>query len=133
VSQDDSSSERHAGSEVAIASNGDYLVDTTEAESGHHRFRLKNTARLTIEIDGTEALEVYKDGPSIRIDLGAGAKERVVLGDALIGLLNEFFQQKYDVHTHPTSVGPTGPPLPLFTGSYVTDDYLSDLVSVKKS
>jgi hypothetical protein len=125
--------EGHAGSEVAIEENGDYLVDSTGADSGHHRFRLKESARLTIEIDGTDAFEVYKQDGSLRIDLGSGATERVVLGDALMALLNQFFEEKFDRHVHPTKAGPSGPPLEMYRGIRLSDKQLSDVVMTKKA
>ena len=47
-------------------------------------------------------------------------------------MLNGFFM-KYDVHTHPTAMGPSGPPLPLFTGTTMSADQLSDVARTKKN
>ena len=78
-------------------------------------------------------LSVSATGGRVLIDLGGNATERLVLGDALKQFLNQFFLTKYDLHTHPTAMGPSGPPLPLFTGAQMTDDQLSDVVRTKKS
>lgn len=66
------------------------------------------------------------------IDIGGHASEPLVLGDQLMAMLNGFFT-KYDVHTHPTAMGPSGPPLPLFTGTTMSADQLSDVARTKKS
>lgn len=86
-----------------------------------------------MEVDGSTVFEVTNDGSRTRIDLGGGSNERLVLGDALKALLNEFFMQKFDLHIHPTPMGPSGPPLPAFTGAQMTDAQLSDVARTKKA
>ena len=53
-------------------------------------------ASLRFEQDGTVVITAEK------IKLGASATEKVVLGDT--------FMQFFNTHTHPTGVGPSGPP-----------------------
>ena len=56
--------------------------------------------------NGKSALRFEKDGTVVitaeTIKLGADASEKVVLGDT--------FMQFFNSHTHPTGVGPSGPP-----------------------
>ena len=125
--------EEFSGSITEIDTMGDYTIDTSEALNGDVHVVLAPGRSVSIDIGGRTVLEVTNDGSSTRIDLGGGSGERLVLGDALKALLNEFFQMKYDVHTHPTAMGPTGPPLPLFTGTLVTEDHLSSVARTKKS
>ncbi|MBZ0117548.1 MAG: hypothetical protein K8H88_11160 [Sandaracinaceae bacterium] len=122
-----------AGSTLEIDAAGDYIIDTHEALGGDVRVRLPPGRSLLVEVDGNTVLEVTNDGSRTRIDLGGGAGERLVLGDALKSLLNEFFTQKFDLHVHPTSMGPSGPPLPAFTGAQMTDAQLSDVARTKKA
>lgn len=124
--------ETFADSVVEIDHAGDYIIDTTEALGGDVYVRLSEGRAFCVEIGGVRVFEVARSGGSVRIDLGGGSGERVVLGDALKALLNEFFQTKYDVHTHPTAMGPSGPPLPAFTGAQITDDHLSSISRTKK-
>lgn len=124
--------ETFADSKVEIDHAGDFIVDTSAALAGDVYIRLSPGRAFHIVVDGTTVFEVTSNGSSVRIDLGGGATERLVLGDALRSLLNEFWQTKYDLHTHPTPMGPSGPPLPLFTGTQMTDDQLSDVARTKR-
>jgi len=132
----------HQGTEVRVNRQGDYLIDTVGAHNnienedpasgqGQIRFRVKNSERLTIEMDGTDVLEIWKDGSQVRVDFGEGATERLVLGDRFKTFLNNFFSVEYDVHTHSTGMGPTG--APAISASPMGDDVLSDLAKAKKS
>jgi len=124
--------ETFADSRLEIDHGGDYTIDTTEALGGDVYVKLSDGRGFSVEIDGTTVFEVTASQGSVRIDLGGGSGERLVLGDALKTLLNDFFQTKYDLHTHPTAMGPTGPPLPLFTGAQMGDDQLSGVARTKK-
>ena len=66
--------------------------------------------------DGQAAVRLTRDGEVVieaaKIKLGAGAKAPVVLGDAL--------QQLFNQHTHPTGVGPAGPPARPLTGGQLS-------------
>ena len=66
--------------------------------------------------DGQAAVRLTRDGEVVieaaKIKLGAGAKAPVVLGDAL--------QQLFNQHTHPTGVGPSGPPAQPLTGGQLS-------------
>ena len=111
----------HYGTEVRVNEQGDLLIDTvgaysdpaTEAPtapSGDVRFRVKGTQRLTISMGNDEdVLEVFRDGTQLRIDLGAGATEAVILGDGFRSFFNSFLNE-YRAHTHATGTGPSGPP-----------------------
>jgi len=136
----------HYGSEVRVNAQGDVLIDTVGAftdpatedasgDVGQVRIRVKNSRRFTVEMDGTDVLEVWKDGSQVRIDLGEGATERVVLGDSFRDFLNDFLTNYFDQHTHSSGTGTTGTPLPAFVSPVRQDmgtDLLSDLAKVKK-
>ncbi|MCB9596930.1 MAG: hypothetical protein H6719_29675 [Sandaracinaceae bacterium] len=124
--------ESFADSTIEIDHGGDFIVDTSAALAGDVYVRLSPGRAFNVVVDGATVFQVTSDGSNVRIDLGGGAGERLVLGDALKSLLNEFWQMKYDVHTHPTAMGPSGPPLPLFTGTQMGDDQLSDVARTKR-
>lgn len=130
--EEPTSKEVFAGSTLEIDHGGDYVIDTSEALGGDVCLRLAAGRAFSVEIGGATVFEISNTGSAVRIDLGGGSGERLVLGDALKTLLNEFFLTKYDVHTHPTAMGPSGPPLPLFTGTQVGDAQLSDVARTKK-
>jgi hypothetical protein len=81
-------------------------------------------------MDGADVLEVWKDGGQVRVDLGEGATERVILGDSFLTYFNNFITL-YLAHTHSSAVGPTGPPqAPV---DPMTDVLLSDLAKTRKT
>lgn len=73
---------------------------------------LKGQAATLVAADGVEisAGSVTLDSSSIA--LGAGAVEPVVLGNQLLTLFN--------THTHPTSMGPSGPPMMPLTAAHMS-------------
>ncbi len=155
----------HYGAELRVNEQGDVLIDTvgaytdpaTEdagAASGQVRIRVKDGQRLTVAIgDDEDTFEVWKDGGQLRIDLGEGAAERLVLGDSFRNFINAFFADTFDKHTHepgafvaggtavtgvsgpPTSAAtvPPVPPTQHFTGTQMSEDVLSDLAKTKKT
>lgn len=157
----------HYGAEVRINEQGDLLIDTagaysdpatedTSVASGQVRIRVKDSQRFTVSIgDDEDVLEVWKDGSQLRIDLGEGAAQRLVLGDDFRAFLNDWLSNKFDKHTHeagalvaPTSGGtvtgisgpptsaatlPTVPALLHFTGTQMSEDLLSDVARTKKT
>jgi len=64
-------------------------------------------SKLTIT-DGKVVIDVGAGG---EIDLGGNPTDSVVLGDKLLSFLSNHISSEYAVHTHPTSQGPSGPPL----------------------
>lgn len=63
---------------------------------------------VTVSADGEVTLKAPKVTiDSSSIDLGGGATEPLVLGNALL--------QAFNTHTHPSGAGPTGPPAPPLT------------------
>ncbi|MGF1648492.1 MAG: phage baseplate assembly protein V [Kineosporiaceae bacterium] len=66
--------------------------------------------------NGRSSLRFEQDGTVVvtatKIELGASAREKAVLGDAFLGLFNQ--------HTHPTGVGPSGPPTPPMTPAHLS-------------
>lgn len=142
----------HYGSELRINGQGDVLVSTVGAfddptnedatvEKGHVRFRVKNSRRFTVEMDGTDVLEVWKDGGQVKIDLGEGASQRLILGDDFKTFLNNWLSTKFDLHVHVAGTlvvgtdavtGATGVATG-FTGTQMDDTLLSDLARTKKT
>lgn len=65
---------------------------------------------------GKTSIRFEQDGTVVvtaeRIKLGAAAAEKVVLGDA--------FLQFFNSHTHPTGVGPSGPPVQPMTAAQLS-------------
>ncbi|MGY1708344.1 phage baseplate assembly protein V [Geodermatophilus sp. SYSU D00758] len=98
------------GSEAPTADGG------KDASPTLHVLRTRGGHELTFDDDGevvllangngSSSVRFERDGTVVvtaeKIKLGAGAGEKLVLGDA--------FQQLYNSHTHPTGVGPSGPP-----------------------
>ena len=144
----------HYGFEFRVNAKGELLIDTVGAFTdiatedatpnvGQMRFRVKggnSSPKFVVEINGTDVFEVYKDSTGqVRIDLGDGAGERLVLGDSFKTFLNNFFATFFDAHTHigvTTGVGTSGPPSPTFIAparQNMGDDVLSDLAKTKKS
>lgn len=123
----------HQGCELRINADGELLIDTVGAYTditsedsstakGDVRVRVKDTQKLTIAMgDDEDVLEVWKDGTQLRIDLGEGATERIVLGDAFLTLYNN--------HTHPTGVGPSGTPVVQMQANL----HLSEVAKTKQS
>ncbi len=75
--------------------------------------------KITITDKSGNVVEPTADGVTIRSDaikIGADAGEGMVLGDALMELFNQ--------HTHPTGVGPSGPPTqPMQSGTHVSEKH----------
>lgn len=143
----------HRGVEQRVGGKGDVLFDTVGAhddivnespnsDGGAFRIRMKSSKRFTIEMDGVDVLEVWKDGSQVRIDFGEGAAQRIILGDDFKSFLNNWMSTKFDLHVHTAGTlldstatactGATGVATG-FTGTQMSDDLLSDLAKVKKS
>jgi uncharacterized protein involved in type VI secretion and phage assembly len=100
--------------------------EDTPAGPGHTVFRTKAGHRLAFDdeggivilANGGDAAEVRitEDGEvtvkAEKIKLGQDASEALVLGDAFKALFNQ--------HTHPTGVGPSGPPTQPLGGSHLS-------------
>jgi hypothetical protein len=133
MSDDDpTATEEFAGSRLEIQENGDYSIDTRDASQGDVHVHLSDGRALVVHVDGSPALSVSRSGGTTTIDLGGSASERVLLGDAFKAFLNEFLATKFDLHVHPTSMGPSGPPLPPFTGTMMGDDLLSNVTRTNR-
>jgi hypothetical protein len=88
-----------------------------KTKSGHElTFDDDGEVVLLANGNGKSSIRFEKDGGVViaaeTIKLGASAGEKVVLGDAFMQLFNQ--------HTHPTGVGPSGPPTPLMTGNHLS-------------
>lgn len=101
---------RYAGTEVRLNAQGDYLIDTVgatddnieevvPATGGQIRMRLKDGQKFTVEANGEDVLEVFKEAGVVHVDLGEGATDFIIKGTA--------FKALYDSHTHPESAGGT--------------------------
>jgi len=148
----------HQGAEVRVNEQGDVLIDTvgayedgaTEDASdtgyGQVRVRVKEGQRFTVAMgDDDDVLEVWKDGAQLRIDLGEGAAERLVLGDSFRDFVNNQVKTYVDGHTHgpggfqvtlpgPSTVNVTGVSgAPLTSMPSMAETLLSDLAKTKRS
>jgi uncharacterized protein involved in type VI secretion and phage assembly len=101
-------------SEEAPAGPGFSVLRT---KSGH-RIVLDDQGGLVIFANGGDKAEIRltREGDVIvkaeKIKLGESATEALVLGDA--------FKQLFNQHTHPTGVGPSGPPTQPLTASHLS-------------
>ena len=154
---------RHAGAEARVNGSGDVLIDTVGAtddrvdeeptdDTGHVRVRVKESQRLTVEMDGTDVLEIWKDGDQVKIDLGEGAAQQLILGNDFRTFFNEqmqkintFWTSRFNAHVHAAGTlldtttgavtGATGVPA-VTQGDSITSmsaDLLSDLARTKKT
>jgi uncharacterized protein involved in type VI secretion and phage assembly len=88
------------------------LVDDT---SGSEKVTVKDKAGNFIELSSNG---IVIKGTAVKIGSGSAA-ESLVLGDAFMTLFN--------AHTHPTGVGPSGPPVtPMVTGSHVSTKHKAE-------
>lgn len=153
----------HFGSEIRVNGQGDVLVstvgafdDATDEDAsgavGQIRFRVKDSKRFTVEMDGTDVLEVWKDGAQVRIDLGEGATQRIPLGDDQVAALHATIDA-IDAFASAIATATPAPPNAALTVTAVLAAYsgpgglapklvqakndltaaLSDLVKVKKT
>ncbi|GAA2365525.1 phage baseplate assembly protein V [Streptomyces cuspidosporus] len=92
---------------VRITSAAGHVVELDD-EGKAIRITAAEGGGVTVTAQGEITLKAPKvtvDSPSI--DLGGGATEPLVLGNALL--------QAFNAHTHPSAAGPTGPPAPPLT------------------
>jgi hypothetical protein len=79
------------GCELRINDAGDLLIDTVGAYSdpktedpaggaGQVRIRIKDEQKFTVECDGQDVLEVFRDGTGIHVHLGEAAIEQLIFG-----------------------------------------------------
>lgn len=144
----------HNGTEIRINETGDMLIDLLEAYGtdededaangqGDLRIRVKSDRSVTIEVNGTDVLEVFEDGGQVRVDLGAGADEQLVLGNQLSNFIrdeiatkvNNFWTLIFNTHTHTVPMGgSTGAPAVAQTETIANlpPEALSDLAKTKK-
>jgi uncharacterized protein involved in type VI secretion and phage assembly len=105
--------------------DGDNHVRLIKSRSGHE-FVFDDTPggeKLTIVDRSGNTIEMTSSGIVIKaqaIKIGSsGASEGLVLGNALMTLFNS--------HTHPTGVGPSGPPTqPMTTGQHVSTKHTTE-------
>ena len=146
VPQKDEYYVHHYGTELRISADGDLLIDALNAygkenaETGEEdatqgqgeiRIRIKEDRRVTIEVNGTDVFEVWQDGGQVRIDLGEGATERLILGDTFRSFFNDFITNIFNLHTHNSGTGPTD--VPNQTQTTMPESHLSDLAKTKQS
>lgn len=92
---------------VRITSAAGHVVELDD-QGKAIRITAAEGGSVTVTAQGDITLKAPKvtvDSPSI--DLGGGATEPLVLGNALL--------QAFNTHTHPSAAGPTGPPTPPLT------------------
>jgi uncharacterized protein involved in type VI secretion and phage assembly len=105
--------------------DGDNAVRLIKSRSGH-QIVIDDTAgaeKVTVHDKTGNSIELSSGGivinsGAVRIGSG-GAAQSLVLGDALMQLFN--------THTHPTGVGPSGPPVqPMVAGSPVSTKHKTE-------
>jgi uncharacterized protein involved in type VI secretion and phage assembly len=105
--------------------DGDNAVRLIKSRSGH-QIVIDDTAgaeKVTVHDKAGNSIELSSGGivinsGAVRIGSGAAAQS-LVLGDALMQLFN--------THTHPTGVGPSGPPVqPMVAGSHVSTKHKTE-------
>ncbi|WP_250850837.1 phage baseplate assembly protein V [Streptomyces malaysiensis] len=92
---------------VRITSAAGHVVELDD-QGKTIRITAAEGGSVTVSAQGDITLKAPKvtvESPSI--DLGGGATEPLVLGNALL--------QAFNAHTHPSAAGPTGPPTPPLT------------------
>jgi len=101
-------------------------------QPGEILIRLKSSGTFTVEVRGQAVLSVAAGQDGVRIDLGAAASERLVLGDSFRSFLNDFLQTKFDAHVHPIPSGQvTAPPHAAFVGAQMPEELLSRVAKVR--
>jgi hypothetical protein len=100
-------------------------VRLIKSRSGH-KILLDDTSgseKVTVVDKAGNEVELSSSGVVIKssaIKIGSSsASESMVLGDALMTLFNS--------HTHPTGVGPSGPPVqPMVTGNHISTKHKTE-------
>lgn len=113
---------------VGTAGVGDERDLLHHGEPGSPLVRVRSSGAVEIEVGGEVLLCIARRGDSVTIDLGAGAEERLVLGDSFRGFLNEFIAERFDAHVHAVQGKVTTPPQPQFTGAQMPEEHLSRTV-----
>jgi len=104
------------GMTVSIDGNSDKVDITTkggakaEVDGSGDSVKISTSGGPKAEVLGSDDKVVLEAGT---IELGEGASEKIVLGDS--------FKTTFDSHTHPTAVGPSGPPTMPMPGSNLSD------------
>ena len=123
----------YKGSQINIKPNKSIDIHTASGKSkielvDDGTLNIQNGSNINIQTDATVNIKAKSDVKincvnvdvtaskkaiidSNTIELGRGAIESVILGDA--------FAKIFDSHIHPTPVGPSSPPIPLISGSSV--------------
>jgi len=105
--------------------DGENAVRLIKSRSGH-QIVIDDTAgaeKVIVRDKNGNSVELSSGGVVINsgtVKIGSGsAAQSLVLGDALMQLFNS--------HTHPTGVGPSGPPVqPMVTGSHISSKHKTE-------
>ena len=108
------------GSELPTGDGGKEISDKRGIlkTAGGHELVLDDDGEVVLLANGNgkTAIRFSRDGSvevtADTIKLCANAREKLVLGDAFMQLFNQ--------HTHPTGVGPSGPPTPPMTATHLS-------------
>jgi uncharacterized protein involved in type VI secretion and phage assembly len=108
------------GAEAPTGDGGKDASDTLAVlkTRGGHELTFDDDGEVVLLSSGTgkSSLRFEQDGTVVitaeKVKLGAGASEKLVLGDA--------FMQLFNAHTHPTGVGPSGPPAQSMASSHLS-------------
>jgi uncharacterized protein involved in type VI secretion and phage assembly len=106
-------------------SDADNAVRMIKSRSGHQILLDDSTGaeKVTVIDKNGNSIEMSSAGVVIKsnnVRIGSdGASQALVLGNAFMDLFNN--------HTHPTGVGPSGPPVqPMMSGSHVSSKHMTE-------
>ena len=114
---DDLASESGAETPTSEGTTASGTLKVLKTTAGH-TLVFDDDGEIVILANGNEksSIRLTKEGDVIikaeKIKLCESASEKVVLGDTFMQLFNQ--------HTHPTGVGPSGPPTPTMTSSHLS-------------
>lgn len=131
---------RHNGVRFGVTGAGDFEIDTTESSigpytagpaepadgAGNLSIALKDEASATVTVGGGASLTVEGSDADALITVGDGAVS-VAIAETLKTYIEAVIEQFLKVHTHPTAMGPSGPPVEatLFSGALAYDDAIT--------
>ena len=129
VADGDPDFHKHYGSFFGLDDSGNFVVDLTGAYKGplqatgaepappgngtvgNVTVKLPTASKLTVQIDGGASLELDLKDAAAKLKLGDGAVHAAI-AETLKTFLDTTLKAWLTAHTHPTGVGPSGPPSP---------------------
>ena len=105
--------ERTTGDQYeTVMGNETTHIDKSREETIGSEWNVGTGSNVNITIENGDAVITCNKSHlnSSTVELGTGGFEPLVLGTTFKDFLNAFFSEMFDTHTHPTGVGPSGPP-----------------------